>query len=180
MIKKTILVLLALVLLLAMIGSVLTQRYECSRSVVIQAPTEKIFARIGDLESWPEWDPFREASEREHLNLKTTPGEKSSGIGASQSWSSDRDNGRLSFTECDPKTGIAYDVVFTNGERESPAQCRMRMNPRPNGSVELVWSIHGEMNMPVIGGFFARIADRKLGPMFERGLNKLKAQAEAR
>ncbi len=176
MIKKILLTLLAIIVMLVLIGLTLHQNYAVSRSVEIQAPAEKIFALISELKSWPEWEPFSESGK----NMKTTLGEKTSGVGATQRWESDGNNGHLTFTECDPKTGIAYDVVFTNGERESPAKGWMHLNSRSDGQVEIVWSINGELNMPVIGGYFRMFVDYKLGPLLEHGLSKLKAKAEAR
>ncbi|HTF90863.1 MAG TPA: SRPBCC family protein [Planctomycetota bacterium] len=173
MVKKVLLALLALIVVLVLLGTFLSQHYEHSRSVVIQAPPEKIFPLIGDLKAWPAWEPFS----KEEPEAKITLGEKTTGVGASQSWIG-KTSGHFTFTECDPKTGIAYDLIFVNGERESPAKSWIHMNPRPDGSTEVVWGINGEMNMPVIGGYFAKFSDRMMGPIFERGLEQLKVVAE--
>jgi len=174
MLKKILLTLAALLVILVLIGSFLTTHYEVSRSVLIQAPTEKIFSLISDLKQWPAWEPFSSRNK----NMQTVLGEKTSGVDAAQSWAGEGDQGRLTFTECDPKTGITFDLVFTNGGRDSLARSWMHMNPRPDGAVEVVWAIDGEINMPVIGGYAASFSDRMMGPMFEEGLAKLKAKAE--
>jgi hypothetical protein len=44
--------------------------------------------------------------------------------------------------------------------------------------LEVTWGIAGEMDMPVVGGYMALFSDRMIGPMFEKGLNKLKTEAE--
>ncbi|MEO6710713.1 MAG: SRPBCC family protein [Planctomycetota bacterium] len=174
MIKKVLLAFLALIVVLVLVGTFLSQHYECSRSVVIQAPPEKIFPLIGDLKAWPAWEPFS----KDNPGMAITLAEKTTGVGARQSWSGPGDSGHLTFTECDPKTGIAYDLVFVNGKNESLARSWIHMNPRSEGSTEVVWGINGEMNMPVIGGYFAKFSDRMMGPMFEEGLGKLKVVSE--
>ena len=175
MIKTILFTLLSVIALLAVVGLLLSPHYESARGVVIHAPAERVFSLIGDLKNWPQWEPFS----KQDPTTKTTLGEKTSGVGASQTWVGDGNKGRLTFTVCDPKLGIDYDLVFTNGEHDSPAKSWMHMTPRPDGSVEVEWGISGEMNWPAIGGYFARIADRFMGPMFEDGLERLKATAEA-
>ena len=174
MIKKVLLGLLVLILLLAVIGALLSDRYRCSRSLVVRAPAEKVFALIGDLKAWPAWEPFSS----ENANMKTTLGATTTGVGASQSWAGAGDQGRLTFTRCDPKEGVEFDLVFTNGGHESPAKSWMHMTPREAGATELAWGIEGELNMPVLGGWFALAADRRMGPIFERGLKRIKEEAE--
>ena len=60
MLKKVLLTLLALLVILLLIGAMLSQRYEVSRSVVVKAPTERIYPLIAQLENWPQWNPFIE------------------------------------------------------------------------------------------------------------------------
>jgi hypothetical protein len=176
MIKKILLTFLALILVLVLVGLFLPERYRCTRSVVIRAPAEKIHLLISDLKAWPEWEPFSEGNP----DMKVMLGETTSGVGASQSWDGTADKGRLTITKSDPSTGIEYDLVFVNGSNEAHAKSWMRMKQVTDTSTEIDWGIEGKMNMPVIGGYFALAADWLMGPMFERGLEKLKAKAEAK
>lgn len=176
MLKTILLTLISVIAIVVVIGLCLSTHYSASRSVVIQAPAERIFELIGDLKRWPEWEPFSKADP----TTKTTLGETTTGVGASQSWLGEGNKGRLKFTACDPKVGIEYDVVFTNGEHDSPAKSWMRLNARPEGSVEVLWGMEGEMNMPMVGGYIALFADKFIGPMFEGGLDALKTRAEAK
>lgn len=175
MLKKVLLTVGSVIAILVLVGLLLSTHYESSRSVVIRAPAERVFELVGDLKNWPKWEPFSQ----EDPTSKTTLGEKTSGVGASQSWVGDGNQGRLTFTVCDPKTGIEYDMAFTNGENESPAKSWMHLNARPDGSTEVVWGMNGEMSVPVVGGYLAKFADGMIGPMFERGLEGLKREAEA-
>jgi hypothetical protein len=174
MLKRILLALLLLVLALVLIGAMMSQTYSCSRSIIIQAKPEVVFPWIGQLENWQRWNPFEE----QDLSIETTLGEKTSGVGASQTWRGSSGGGRLVIVEWDPESGVACDMVFVNGENEAPAASRHRLNPRSVGSVDLVWSLEGELKMPVLGGFMAHMADGILGPQLERGLEKLKALSE--
>ena len=176
MLKTVLLTLISVLTIVVVIGLCLPTHYAASRSVVVHAPLENVFALIGDLKRWPEWEPFSTSDP----TTKTTLGATTTGVGASQSWVGKGNTGRLKFTASDPKAGIEYDVVFTNGEHESPAKSWMRMSERSPGSVEVRWGMEGEMSMPMVGGFFALIADERIGPIFEDGLEALKTRAEAK
>jgi hypothetical protein len=178
--KKILLVLLALIVILVMVGALMSKHYECSRHVAIRAPAEKIYALIGDLKAWPQWEPFSAESLRKNKQLKTTLGSKTSGVGASQTWEEEGGSGRLTFTGSDPTTGIDYDLVFTNLGHDSPAKSWIHMAPRPDGTVDVIWGVNGEMNLPVVGSYFAKFSDSMMGPMFEKGLENLRLKAEAK
>lgn len=176
MLKRFLLALLGLIVILLLVGAMLSQHYECSRGIVVQAPAQQVFPLIAQLENWPQWDPFQELDP----SIVTTLGATTTGVGASKTWTGRSGGGRLTIIESDPAIGVAFDMVFVNGEHEAPAKSWVHMQTRPDGSVEVVWGINGEMNLPLLGGFQARMADGMLGPVFERGLEKLKARAEGR
>jgi uncharacterized protein YndB with AHSA1/START domain len=165
-----------LILVFVVVGMVLSRDYKVSRTVTIQADPAKVHELVGDLKRWDEWAPWKKADP----TLVTTFGPTTTGVGASQSWSSANDDGgRLTLTKCDPATGIAYDMAFRQGDEEIPAKSWMSYTPAPGG-VQVEWGIEGEMDMAVIGGYFAAMADAMIGPMFQQGLADLKARAEAR
>jgi len=55
---------------------------------------------------------------------------------------------------------------------DASATWRLPIQPK------VTWSMSGDMDMPVIGGYFALLMPRMVGGDFEKGLAKLKAQAE--
>ncbi len=175
MIKRVLFTVLAILALLILVGLVLPQRYATSRTVQIQAPAEAIFPLIAELRNWPQWEPFL----RDDPGSVTTYGGLTTGVGASQSWTGGQNRGRLTFTVFEPQVGIEYDLVFTNGEHDSPGHSWMRLAPQTDGSVTLEWGIRGEMNVPVIGGYVALFADKPIGSRLERGLGEIKGLAEA-
>ena len=175
MLKKILIALGIVIVVLILVGLVLPMDYELERTVVIQAEPAKVHALVGDLKRWDEWTPWKE----EDPTIVTTFGPTTTGAGASQSWTGESGGGRLTFTQSDAMTGIVFDMAFVDGDREMPATGWIRYAPAPGGT-EVEWAMQGEMRMPIIGGYFALVTDMFVGPMFEKGLAKLKAKAEAK
>src|SRR5262245_14663703 len=100
--KKVLIGLLVIVLLLALAGLVLPNDYNFSRSVTINATPAQVHALVGDLARWPDWAPWYD----EDPTIKTTMGAKTTGVGASQSWTAESGDGKLILTRCDAEQGI--------------------------------------------------------------------------
>ncbi len=172
MFKRLLLALVTVLILLAVVGLMIPNDYEVSRSVEINADKEKIHKYVGDLEKWPAWSPWKEGDP----TIETKIGEKSTGVGASQSWTGKEGDGRLEFVKSNEDKGIGYDLFFMGDKNKSYAE--MNYNDANNDSVEVQWIMVGEINIPVIGGYFALMMDRMVGPMFEKGLGNLKTVTE--
>lgn len=163
-------VLIALAVLLAVFtgaGLVIGDRYRVERSVVIDADPGAIHLILGDLRRWDEWTPWAE----EDTTVVSVVGERASGVGASQSWTANSGDGHLVFTATSPVRGVEFDVFFG----KDPAAHRSALHYDSAGpATRVTWSMEGEMNMPVVGPWFALLSDRMMGPMFERGLENLR------
>ncbi len=153
------------------VGLVLPSGYAVERSVVIDADVATVHGLVGDLERWPEWEPWRE----EDPTITTTIAEKSDGVGAHQSWTGESGKGELTFTKSDPATGIGYDLTFDDTYKSTG---EMTYATEGDG-VKVTWSMKGDNGMNIIGRYFGLLMDGMVGPMFERGLEKLKTAAES-
>ena len=158
---------------LVLFGLFASRDYALARTIVIDAPPEKVHELIGDLTRWPEWAPWEE----DDPSIETTLGDKSVGVGASQTWTSDSGDGRLEITASDAAAGIEYTMAFVEGETEMPADCKMSYNVK-DGKTELVWEMEGSIDVAFLGPLMAVGMDSMVGPMFDDGLEKLKALAE--
>lgn len=161
-----------LFLLTLVVGLFLPNTYAVRRSVQVQADAPRLYALVGDLKAWEQWGPWKEND----ASLETTLGEKTSGVGASQSWIGRDGDGRLVFTRVDPQSGVRFDLFFNEDHITMP--CSLTYQPSGNGH-EVTWEMRGAIPVPVLGGYFALTMDGMIGPMFERGLQKLKSAAEA-
>ena len=171
---KIIAITIALLVLVAVaVGFFLPTEYSVSRSVRIAASPEKVHELVGDLKRWDDWTPFK----ADDPTVVVTLGDKTAGVGAHQSWTGDSGNGELTFTASDPKTGVEYDMSMNDGAYK----CKGIVRYVPQGdSTEVSWSMSGDMDTPVIGGYFVLIMDAAVGPMFQKGLDKLKLVAEGK
>ncbi|MDQ8187464.1 SRPBCC family protein [Pelagicoccus sp. SDUM812002] len=154
------------------VGFFLSNEFTVSRSVVVKASPEKVYALIGDLEQWSVWGPWKDADE----NLQVSLGEQTSGVGASQSWVGTDGDGRLVFTEADPESGIAFDLLFNE---DAFANISSITYERVDEGLVVTWEMSGSVPAPVVGGYLAWMMPDMISPMFDDGLAKLKAAAEA-
>ena len=153
------------------VGQFLPRSYLVERSVVIQAERNRIHALVGDLKAWPQWSPWIE----DDPTIKTTIGQKATGIGAHQSWTSKSGPGELTFTESSPDTGITYDMSFEQGRFRSRGVVQYA---DASPGVRVTWTMTGDDGGRLLGRYLAVMTDSMVGPKFERGLEKLKAAAE--
>lgn len=174
MLKKILIGVVVVIVVLLLVGLVLPKHYEVKRSVVVKAEPAKVHQLVGDLKRWDEWAPWRE----EDPTIVTTFGPTTTGAGASQSWTGDSGSGRLRFTQSDAMTGVVYEMAFLEGDSEIPATGWVRYSPAPGGT-EVEWAMQGDMDTPVVAGYLALLSNRFIGGMFDKGLTKLKARAEA-
>lgn len=171
-IKTAATVLIILVVAVAAIGLFLPAKYSVERSIVINAVPDKVHKYVGDLEKWEEWSPWKE----EDPNVVVTFGEKTSGVGASQSWVGDSGTGALTITESSPDSGIEYDLLFDGGTYECKGS--MRYYRLADGDTKVTWSMSGDMGKSLTSGYFALLMDTMVGSMFEKGLSNLKNTVE--
>jgi hypothetical protein len=172
--KKFLIVLLVLIVALGVIGMVLPKNYQLKRSVTISAAPPAVHTFVGDLKKWPDWAPWQD----EDPTIKVTYGPKTSGVGASQTWTGKSGDGRLTFTKCDDQ-GVAWDMVFVENGREMPAKGWMTYQP-VTGATVVEWGMEGKIDTPVIGGYLTLFMPMMVGGMFDKGLSRLKSKVEAK
>lgn len=169
--KKGLLGLAVLALVVVGAGLLLPTHYTVSRSVAIQAGTAAIHKYVGDLALWPKWSPWIE----QDPSIVVTKGAQTQGPGASQSWRGQSGAGSLRFVSAAPDQGIRYDLQF-DGQGTAAAAIQYHA---AGGQTVVTWTLQGDMETPVVGGYFALLMDMMVGPVFDRGLRKLKDQVES-
>ena len=167
--KKFLVVLLILLIVIAAVGFLLPRSYNVAESVVIDVKPSKVHDLVGDLKRWDEWTPWKE----EDPSIQVTFGPETKGVGASQSWTGKDGAGKLTFTASDPDQGVEFDLNFDG----KPAKGAIRYE-RVGDGTKVTWSLQGDADVPVVGGYLALAMPRLAGPMFEKGLAKLKSQSE--
>lgn len=170
-------IVLGLLAVLVIAGLVMPSQYTIVRKDTISAPPAAVHAFVGYLDKWPEWMPW----EQEDPSVITMLGDKTTGVGAKQAWTSSKaGDGEIEFTECDENTGIAYDMTFIMKNKRAPAKASIRYAPAGEGT-EVTWSMEGDvasMLPPVIRGLMKPIMSGMIGKNFARGLTSLKGKVE--
>ncbi len=159
------------VALIVVVGLLLPTTYTVSRSIIIEADPGDIHEYVGDLRKWDLWTPWKD----EDPTIVVRFGEKTSGVGASQSWVGEDGQGSLRFTMWQPSRGIEYDLDLSGGG--STCRSAMRYHATEDNT-RVTWILKGDLRMPLIGGYQAIMMDSLVGEMFERGLGKLKKTVE--
>jgi len=142
------------------------------RSVVINAPPEKIFVLINDLHRWGEWN-----SEEDSTVTRTFSG-AASGVGAASEWDSrgKAGKGRIMITESQASSRVAVQVDFVK-----PFHSHNRNEftlEQAGGSTTVTWSWRGQnLYFMKVMGVFASM-DKMMGKHFEAALVRMKAIAE--
>ena len=154
------------------IGLFLDREFEVSREITINATPEKIHAFINDLNQWPKWSPWQILDP----SVKTTIGDISSGIGASQTWTGNGGGGSLIFTHSSVKEGIVYDLVFDGDTSIFVTEMHYQID---NDSTTVSWVMKGKMEPVIIGSYFAQLMDTLVGDNFYLGLTNLKKAIES-
>lgn len=169
--KKFGIILAALLVICIVVGLFLPTQYTVTRTQAIQGAPASIHIHVNDLTKWDAWAPWKD----EDPSLVVTHGDKTIGVGASQSWVGKDGNGSLIFTRSSPENGIDYDLSINDGMFKSSAFIHYR---DIGGNTQVTWTMTGDMDVPIVGGYLAMSMDSMVGSMFERGLTKLKKVVE--
>ncbi|MGB5810595.1 MAG: SRPBCC family protein [Polyangiales bacterium] len=164
--------LVAITLLAVGIGLFLPKEYRVERSIEIDAPAEAVFAQVNDLRNWAAWSPWLAADP----TIKNTFSGPASGVGAKVVWTSENSgDGSQTITLSEPPSRIETRLDF--GEMGQPG-ADFTFVPEGEGTL-VTWGLAGTAGS-ALGGYFALIMDRLLGPQYEDGLQRLKTVVESK
>jgi hypothetical protein len=171
LLKKTLIMLVAMIGLALGIGFALPGTFHVERTLVIDAAPDKVFPWVNDLTKWPKWDPWTRADPDIKHQYSGTQG-----VGHTQNWKG-------------PRSGVGQLKVVTSTH---PKEIRVELRTDKitatrlltftlkdlGKKTKLTWSIDGENNMKPIGNWFGLGMNKYLGPMYEQGLSNIKALTE--
>ncbi len=149
----------------------LPSEYKVERSTVIEAPAAVIFDYVNDLEKNELWSPWV----AEDPTINTTLGEKTEGVGATYSWTSENSgDGTLEIVESVPHRLIRTKLDFGD---QGTAEAVWNFEESSEG-VKTTWGFSGKVE-GIGEGIFALFIDGMVGPYYEQGLSRLKELSEA-
>ncbi|HTD05457.1 SRPBCC family protein [Undibacterium sp.] len=165
-------IIVALVVLVFAIALLLPNEYTVTRSIVINAPAEKIYPLIASPAEWKKWSVW---NQRDPAMQMTFSG-PASGAGAAWDWQSKtQGNGGMKFTQATPNQNIDYELHFEGMDR--PSSGALKLEPQ-DGGTKLTWSMQGTSEGNLMMKLFAPFMDKMVGSDFDSGLKNLKKLVE--
>ena len=164
------------VAVLAVLGYAATRpdTFRLERSIVINAPPEKIFAQIEDFQAWRAWSPY----ENLDPGLKRTYGGPPRGEGAVYEWAGDAKAGagRMEITQATSPAKVLIKLDFSK-PFVAHNVAEFSLAPAAGGT-KVTWAMSGPSPfMSKLMGLFFNM-DTLIGKDFETGLASLKALCE--
>ncbi|WP_374348155.1 SRPBCC family protein [Chitinimonas sp.] len=170
--RRAVLAMFCLVLLLVGVGFLLPRHFSISRSTVIQAPAERIYAELEYPKAWRSWSVWP----RRDPAMKISYSGAEHGVNARWSWESKTEgSGSMTFTASDPGRQLVYKLEFPEFGMVSTGS--LSLEPVAGGS-KLSWTNEGDMGINPLSRYMGLMMDRMVGPDFEGGLSNLKQQLE--
>jgi uncharacterized protein YndB with AHSA1/START domain len=174
MVLKIVVIVAVLIVAVLVFAATRPDAFYVQRSIVINAPAEKIFPLIDDLHAWDGWEP----KDRKDPTMKKTFLGPQRGTGATVEWDSKGQGGkgRGVIIESVPPGRVAIKVDFVR-PFEAHNLNEFSLEPQA-GSTKVTWNIQASnlYAMKLVGVFFN--IQREFGKHAETGLGNLKSIAE--
>ena len=149
--------------------------YRVERSLAMNVPPAAVFPQVNDLKKWEVWNPWSKADP----NIKLTFGNPTSGVGASYSWTGNREmgEGRLSIVESRPGESVKYKLEFVK-PMAAVSETEFTFKTRGN-QTEVTSVMTGEKNFMSKAFCLFMSMDKMIGTKFEKALADLQAIVES-
>lgn len=170
---KILLVVIAVLLALLVGGGLLlSPKFSVSRSVVVNAPADKIFPLVADPRAWKQWSAWNQRDPAMAIEYSGPD----SGAGAVWAWKSkSQGDGRMTFTTAEAPKRLAYELFFPDFGTTSTGEFRLDAN---GGGTQVTWTMNGDMGANPLYRWMGLFMDKMVAPDFDAGLANLKALAE--
>jgi len=154
------------------VGYALPAEYKVERTIVINAPPERIYPLVAAPRRWMQWSIWT----RRDPQMTVSYFGPETGAGAGWRWDSKTEGrGEMTFTAADPARGLTYKLYFPDFESTSTGD--FLLTPDASGT-RIIWNNSGSVGSNPLRHYMAVAMDRLVGPDFEAGLANLKVLAE--
>ncbi len=174
MFKKITILFLVVLISILVFATTKPSSFSYSRSVIIDAPAEKIFPFVNNLTEWPKWSPYEKLDPNMKRKLSGPP----VGVGAVYEWdgNSNIGAGRMAILDVKMPSSISIQLNFF---RPMKGTNQVLFSFEPQGtSTKVTWSMSGITNY--MGKLISVFIDceKMVGDQFSEGLIKLKKVVE--
>jgi uncharacterized protein YndB with AHSA1/START domain len=175
MVLKILIALVAIIAAFAAFVALQPSEYRIARSATIAAPASDVFAQVNDFHKWDAWSPWAKLDP----NAKTTFEGPSAGEGAVFAWAGNSQigEGRMTLTQSRPAELIRIRLDFV---QPMAGTSTAEFTFKPEGDrTAVTWAMFGQNNFVARAICLFMNQDKMVGGYFEKGLENLKAVAEA-
>ena len=161
----------AAAVVLGLLGFAATRpgEFRIVRKAHINAPPERVFAKLNDFRQWISWSPWEEL---DPVMTRTHSGAPS-GQGAKYAWEGNKKvgQGSMEITSAEPPKKLNLRLDFIK-PFEAHNTTEFLLEPR-DGGTDVTWTLMGtNPYMMKVMGIFMNM-DKMVGKDFEKGLDKL-------
>ena len=147
--------------------------FTVERTIVIDRPAQSIYTHVSDFNTWPGWSPWLSQEPECRVEINGPPGE----LGHTQYWDGKKiGSGHIELSELIPGRELGYNLFFIKPWK-SNSRAAFTFEPE-HEATRVVWSMEG--TLPIFLFFMKKKMSAMVGRDYERGLNMLKEQLEAR
>lgn len=174
MIRKLVLILVAIIVLFAVIGLFLPRKPHVEREIVISAPPAVVYGHVNNPKSFNQWSPWA----RIDPDIKYEYTGPEFGQGSGMRWQSDHASvGSGSWTITEAVENESVDMDLDLGD-QGVATSFFRLQPQGAGT-RITWGFDMDAGLNPITRWFGLMIDQWVGTDYEKGLANLKAQIES-
>ncbi len=156
-------------------GSMLPDEWAVSRSTMINANVDQIYPYVSNFKEWPKWSPWNTSND---TSLKYTYEGSESGVGAKQSWISEKmGTGWMKITSADRQKGIDYHLFIDMGGTPTTLNGNIAFSP-DGQQTKVTWTDHGNADKSYINRWISFLLKPMLSKDIDRGLAGLKEVVE--
>lgn len=174
MLKKILLVLVALVAVFVVVVALQPTDYRVERTATIAAPVTDVFARVNDFHKWEAWSPWAKLDPDATVTFEGPD----SGEGAIMTWAGDENvgKGKMTLVTSKPDEAVNIRVEFTE-PFEGGTNSEFSFAPKGD-QTEVVWAMHGQHGFVEKAFCLVMNGLDMMGGDIEKGLAQLKSVAE--
>lgn len=174
MLKKIVLVFVALLAAFAIYVALQPSEYRVERTVTIDAPASEVFANVNDFRKWEAWSPWAKLDP----NAKAAFEGPEAGEGTAMTWDGNDDvgAGTMTLVESKPDEAVKIKVEFT---RLFEGSTNSDFSFAPNGDrTDVTWTLSGTHNFVEKAFCVVMNGLDMMGNDLEKGLSRLKSVTE--
>ena len=158
---------------LLLIERMLPRSYDFQQTVEIERPADEIFPYLNSLKKWPQWSHQFNTEKIEQLVIKYNGTEE--GVGAAQTWTEIRGEGKLWITKSTPNKSLSYTNTFHNFPEMTST---FTLEPDGENKTIVIWHSAGQLPSTPLYGLMAPFFPGQLGYAYDKSLAELKALVE--